>query len=88
MTISTQYFRACSARARAIYRSAAAQAHLILKRRFRYEHGISSPIETRGVVAQWNARADQITIWDTTQARCSSAMGLPASSVSENGRCA
>jgi len=37
------------------YRSAAAKADLILKRRFRYEHGISSPIETRGVVAQWNA---------------------------------
>ena len=38
------------------YRSAAAKADLVLKRRFRYEHGISSPIETRGVVAQWNAR--------------------------------
>jgi carbon-monoxide dehydrogenase large subunit len=50
------------------YRSAAAKAHLILKRRFRYEHGISSTIETRGVVAQWNARASHMTIWDTTQA--------------------
>jgi carbon-monoxide dehydrogenase large subunit len=50
------------------YRSAAAKADLILKRRFRYEHGISSPIETRGVVAQWNVRASQMTIWDTTQA--------------------
>src|SRR5258705_96061 len=26
------------------------------------------PIETRGVVAQWDARANQMTIWDTTQA--------------------
>jgi len=50
------------------YRSAAAKADLILKRRFRYEHGISSPIETRGVVAQWNARGRHMTIWDTTQA--------------------
>jgi aerobic carbon-monoxide dehydrogenase large subunit len=50
------------------YRRAAANAHLILKRRFLYEHGISSPIETRGVVAQWNARSAQMTIWDTTQA--------------------
>ena len=50
------------------YRDAAAKAHLILKRRFLYEHGISSPIETRGVVAQWNARGEQMTIWDTTQA--------------------
>lgn len=50
------------------YRTASARAYLILKRRFRYEHGISSPIETRGVVAQWDARASQMTIWDTTQA--------------------
>jgi aerobic carbon-monoxide dehydrogenase large subunit len=49
-------------------RRAAAKADLILKRRFRYEHGISSPIETRGVVAQWDARAEHMTVWDTTQA--------------------
>jgi aerobic carbon-monoxide dehydrogenase large subunit len=50
------------------YAAAAAAADRIVKRRFRYEHGMSSPIETRGVVAQWNARANQMTIWDTTQA--------------------
>jgi carbon-monoxide dehydrogenase large subunit len=50
------------------YASAAAKAHCTVKRRFRYEHGISSPIETRGVVARWDARANQMTIWDTTQA--------------------
>src|SRR5580658_7787866 len=50
------------------YTTAAAKADHIIKRRFRYEHGISSPIETRGVVAQWDARARQMTIWDTTQA--------------------
>jgi carbon-monoxide dehydrogenase large subunit len=50
------------------YAKAAAKAHLTLKRRFRYEHGISSPIETRGVVAQWDARAEHMTLWDTTQA--------------------
>src|SRR6266852_4895476 len=50
------------------YAAAAAKADRIIKRRFHYEHGISSPIETRGVVAQWNARANQMTIWDTTQA--------------------
>ncbi len=60
------------------YRSAAAKADLILKRRFRYEHGISSPIETRGVVAQWNARGDQMTIWDTTQAPVFVRNGLAA----------
>ena len=60
------------------YRRAAANAHLILKRRFRYEHGISSPIETRGIVAQWNARGQQMTIWDTTQAPVFVRNGLAA----------
>jgi aerobic carbon-monoxide dehydrogenase large subunit len=60
------------------YRNAVAKADMILKRRFRYEHGISSPIETRGVVAQWNARSDQMTIWDTTQAPVFVRNGLAA----------
>jgi aerobic carbon-monoxide dehydrogenase large subunit len=50
------------------YPAAAATADRVIKRRFHYEHGISSPIETRGVVAQWDGRANQMTIWDTTQA--------------------
>jgi carbon-monoxide dehydrogenase large subunit len=60
------------------YRVAAAKAHKILKRRFHYEHGISSPIETRGVVAQWDGRANQMTIWDTTQAPVFVRNGLAA----------
>ncbi|WP_439409731.1 molybdopterin cofactor-binding domain-containing protein [Bradyrhizobium sp. DASA03076] len=60
------------------YRKAAANAQIILKRRFRYEHGISSPIETRGVVAHWNARGQQMTIWDTTQAPVFIRNGLAA----------
>jgi aerobic carbon-monoxide dehydrogenase large subunit len=60
------------------YRSAAAKAALVLKRRFHYEHGISSPIETRGVVAQWDARARHMTIWDTTQAPVFVRNGLAA----------
>src|SRR5882757_7329498 len=50
------------------YAAAVAAADHIIRRRFLYEHGISSPIETRGVVARWDARANQMTIWDTTQA--------------------
>jgi carbon-monoxide dehydrogenase large subunit len=50
------------------YAAAAKKAQRIVKRRFAYEHGISSPIETRGVVAKWDGRARQMTIWDTTQA--------------------
>jgi aerobic carbon-monoxide dehydrogenase large subunit len=60
------------------YRSAAAKAALVLKRRFHYEHGISSPIETRGVVAQWDARVRHMTIWDTTQAPVFVRNGLAA----------
>jgi aerobic carbon-monoxide dehydrogenase large subunit len=60
------------------YAAAAAQADHIIKRRFRYEHGMSSPIETRGVVAQWDGRANQMTIWDTTQAPVFVRNGLAA----------
>ena len=40
----------------------------MIRRRFVYDRGTSSPIETRGVVAQWDAKADKLTVWDTTQA--------------------
>jgi len=50
------------------YAKAAPGAHKIIKRRFTYDHGCSQPMETRGVVAQWDAKADKLTIWDTTQA--------------------
>jgi carbon-monoxide dehydrogenase large subunit len=60
------------------YAAAAARADRIIARRFHYEHGISSPIETRGVVAQWDQRASQMTIWDTTQAPVFVRNGLAA----------
>jgi aerobic carbon-monoxide dehydrogenase large subunit len=60
------------------YRNAAAKADLVLKRRFHYEHGTSCSMETRGVVAQWNARSQQMTIWDTTQAPVFIRNGLAA----------
>jgi carbon-monoxide dehydrogenase large subunit len=50
------------------YAAARARAALSLARRFRYDRGSSAPIENRGVVAQWDARAEQLTVWDTTQA--------------------
>src|SRR5438876_1063306 len=50
------------------YAGAAAAAHCVIRRRLRYDHGMSSPIETRGIVAQWDTRAHQLTVWDTTQA--------------------
>jgi aerobic carbon-monoxide dehydrogenase large subunit len=50
------------------YATAAAGAAHLIRRRFLYDRGASNPIETRGIVANWDARADQLTVWDTTQA--------------------
>jgi carbon-monoxide dehydrogenase large subunit len=54
--------------ARGNYAEAAKRADLVIKRRFVYDRGASMPIETRGVVAQWDGKADKLTVWDTTQA--------------------
>jgi aerobic carbon-monoxide dehydrogenase large subunit len=50
------------------YAEARSRAEHVISRRFRYDHGASMPIETRGIVVNWDARANQLTIWDTTQA--------------------
>jgi carbon-monoxide dehydrogenase large subunit len=60
------------------YAAARAQASHVIARRFSYDHGASSPIETRGIVARWDARANQLTIWDTTQAPVFLRNGLAA----------
>jgi carbon-monoxide dehydrogenase large subunit len=46
----------------------AGQAAHVVKRRLYYDHGASAPMETRGIVANWDQRAQRMTIWDTTQA--------------------
>lgn len=43
-------------------------AALIVQRRFRYDHGTAAPLETRGIVVQWDAASRQLMVWDTTQA--------------------
>ncbi len=60
------------------YAAARAQAGHVIARRLSYDHGASSPIETRGIVARWDARANQLTIWDTTQAPVFLRNGLAA----------
>ena len=60
------------------YAAARARAEHIISRRFLYDHGASSPIETRGIVANWDARANQLTVWDTTQAPVFLRNGLAA----------
>ena len=56
----------CSAKA--TMRRARASADVVIKRRFLYDRGASAAIENRAVVAQWDRQAEELTIWDTTQA--------------------
>jgi carbon-monoxide dehydrogenase large subunit len=58
------------------YEAAAQKADLIIKRRFVYDRGTAAAMENRGVVAQWDARAQKLTVWDTTQAPASIRNGL------------
>ncbi|MDQ5823099.1 MAG: xanthine dehydrogenase family protein molybdopterin-binding subunit [Chloroflexota bacterium] len=50
------------------YASARAQADLVISRHFDYDRGTAAPMETRGVVAQWDQLARHLTVWDSTQA--------------------
>jgi carbon-monoxide dehydrogenase large subunit len=50
------------------YARARARAHTVIQRRFRYDRGAAAAIENRAVVAQWDPRAAELTVWDTTQA--------------------
>jgi len=60
------------------YVRALAQAGAVIRRRFTYDHGMACPIETRGVVADWDARSEHLTVWDTTQAPIPIRNGLAA----------
>src|SRR5438876_3247967 len=50
------------------YERAKARAHAVITRRFRYDRGASAAIENRAVAARWDPRAEELTVWDTTQA--------------------
>ncbi|HEY6220407.1 MAG TPA: xanthine dehydrogenase family protein molybdopterin-binding subunit, partial [Gemmatimonadaceae bacterium] len=69
------------------YEKAKAKAHRIIRRRFLYDRGVAGAIENRAVVAQWDATAEEMTIWDTTQAPIpirnglAAMLGLPQSQV-------
>src|SRR5688500_8129449 len=60
------------------YASAKAKADVIVKRRFHYDRGISAAIENRAVAVDWNAKSEEMTIWDTTQAPIPIRNGLAA----------
>ncbi|CAN5724371.1 xanthine dehydrogenase family protein molybdopterin-binding subunit [soil metagenome] len=50
------------------YEAARAQADLVISRRFDYDRGAAAALENRAVVAEWDPRARDLTVWDTTQA--------------------
>jgi CO/xanthine dehydrogenase Mo-binding subunit len=60
------------------YASAKEKADLIVRRRFHYDRGISAAIENRAVAVDWNAKSEEMTIWDTTQAPIPIRNGLAA----------
>jgi carbon-monoxide dehydrogenase large subunit len=60
------------------YGSARKAAHVIVKRRFHYDRGVSAAIENRAVAVDWNAKSEEMTIWDTTQAPIPIRNGLAA----------
>lgn len=43
-------------------------ADLVIKRHFEYDRGSAAPMETRGIVAQWDKNARHLRVWDSTQA--------------------
>jgi aerobic carbon-monoxide dehydrogenase large subunit len=60
------------------YTRALTRADTVIRRRFTYDHGMACPIETRGVVADWDAKSERLTVWDTTQAPIPIRNGLAA----------
>src|SRR5499426_231598 len=48
--------------------SALARAPRVLRERLAIERSCGSPIETRGIVAEWDARRQTLKVWDSTQA--------------------
>jgi carbon-monoxide dehydrogenase large subunit len=60
------------------YAAARAKAAHVVRRRFWYDHGLSMAMETRGIVADWDSKADRLTVWDTTQAPVVIRNGLAA----------
>jgi carbon-monoxide dehydrogenase large subunit len=60
------------------YAAARAQADLVIQRRIVIDRGAAGAMENRGMVASWDAKSQQLTIWDTTQAPIPIRNGLAA----------
>lgn len=53
-----------------------ARASYVFRERLAMDRGAAMPMETRGVVAQWDANAGMLHVWDSTQAPVSIRNGL------------
>jgi len=60
------------------YAAARARADVVIQRRIVYDRGTAAAMENRGVVAEWDRRAQRLTVWDTTQAPIPIRSGLAA----------
>jgi len=64
-----------------------AEADVVFRGRYVIERSAGMPMETRGVAASWDARAGELTVWDSTQAPLGirgglcSLLGLPENKV-------
>lgn len=50
------------------YEEAVKKADVVIKRRLLYDRGTAAAMENRGIVARWDIKSAQLTMWDTTQA--------------------
>jgi CO/xanthine dehydrogenase Mo-binding subunit len=60
------------------YDAARGRADVLIARPFSYDRGAAAAIENRCVVALWDRQAEELTIWDTTQAPIPIRNGLAA----------
>jgi carbon-monoxide dehydrogenase large subunit len=50
------------------YAAARSQADVVIKRKIDIDRGAAGAMENRGIVADWDAKNQFLTVWDTTQA--------------------
>lgn len=60
------------------YETARQQAAKVIKRRFAYDRGTAAAMENRGIVASWDAKSEQLLMYDTTQAPIAIRNGIAA----------
>jgi carbon-monoxide dehydrogenase large subunit len=74
----TQNLNAHAIQRKGDYAIAKQQADHIIKRRFHYDRGTAAAMENRGIVASWEPKAEQLTMYDTTQAPIAIRNGIAA----------